>query len=411
MENLITLFKRKSEETFSSLKIRNYRLYYIGQVISTSGTFMQTIAQGWLVLQLTHSGTALGIVVALQYLPLLFLGPHGGVVADRYPKRTILYFTQALSGLLALILGLLVVTNTVQLWMVIVLAFLLGIVSVYDNPTRQTFHIELVGPDKLRNAVTLYSMLVNLSRVIGPAIAAGLIAGIGIGACFIINGLSYFAVVIMLALMKKDEMNISEPVPASKGQLKEGIKYILSTPIIGFPLLMMALIGTFTFEFQVSLPLLAQKTFNSDASGYAFLTAALGVGAVAGGLYFASKKRGAPYKLVGAALLFGLSILAASLMPSLFSSGLALVAVGFCMINFSTLGNTTLQLECNPEMRGRIMAFWSIAFLGSTTFGGPIIGWFAESAGPRWGLALGGIVAIIAAGIGAVTFKKLPNLN
>ena len=292
MENLITLFKRKSEETFSSLKIRNYRLYYIGQVISTSGTFMQTIAQGWLVLQLTHSGTALGIVVALQYLPLLILGPHGGVVADRYPKRTILYFTQALSGLLALILGLLVVTNTVQLWMVIVLAFLLGLVSVYDNPTRQTFHIELVGPDKLRNAVTLYSMLVNLSRVIGPAIAAGLIAGIGIGACFIINGLSYFAVVIMLALMNKDEMNISEPVPASKGQLKEGIKYILSTPIIGFPLLMMALIGTFTFEFQVSLPLLAQKTFNSDASGYAFLTAALGVGAVAGGLVFCKQEKG-----------------------------------------------------------------------------------------------------------------------
>ena len=174
---------------------------------------------------------------------------------------------------------------------------------------------------------------------------------------------------------------------------------------------MMALIGTFTFEFQVSLPLLAQKTFNSDASGYAFLTAALGVGAVAGGLYFASKKRGAPYKLVGAALLFGLSILAASIMPSLVSAGLALVAVGFCMINFSTLGNTTLQLECNPEMRGRIMAFWSIAFLGSTTFGGPIIGWFAESAGPRWGLALGGIVAIIAAGIGAVTLKNLPKLN
>ena len=277
------LIKKKSSETFSSLSIRNYRLYYIGQIISTSGTFMQTIAQGWLVLKLTNSGTALGVVVALQYVPLLIFGSYGGVIADRYPKRKILFFTQSIAGILALILGILVATNIVQLWMVYVLAFLLGLVSVFDNPTRLTFYLELVGPEKLRNAVTLYSTLVNLSRVIGPALAAGLIASIGIAACFIINGISYFAVVIMLTMLRTEEMTISQPVPRAKGQLKEGFKYALTTPVIGYPLLMMAILGTFTYEFQITLPLIAKNVFNSGASGYAFLTASMGTGAAVGG--------------------------------------------------------------------------------------------------------------------------------
>jgi MFS family permease len=407
MGKIIKYVKQKSGETFSSLTIRNYRLYYIGQIISTSGTFMQTIAQGWLVLKLTNSGTALGIVVALQYVPLLIFGSYGGVIADRYSKRTILFFTQSIAGILALILGILVATNVVQLWMVYVLAFLLGLNSVIDNPTRLTFYMELVGPDKLRNAVTLYSTLVNLSRVIGPALAAGLIATIGIAACFILNGISYFAVVIMLALLRTEEMNICEPVPPAKGQLIEGFKYVFSTPVIGFPLLMMAIMGMFTYEFQVTLPLIAQKVFNSGASGYAFLTAAMGTGASIGGLFFASKKRGAPYKLVSAAFLFGLAILAAAIMPSLLLSGIAMVIVGFCSINYSSLGNTTLQLECDPVMRGRVMSFWSIAFLGMTTFGGPIVGRFAEVAGGRYGLALGGLAALAAAGIGAMTLRNL----
>ena len=407
MGKLIKYIKQKSEDTFSSLTVRNYRLYYIGQIISTSGTFMQTVAQGWLVLKLTNSGTALGIVVALQYVPLLVFGSYGGVIADRYPKRKILFFTQSIAGLLALILGVLVAANIVQLWMVYLLAFLLGVNSVFDNPTRLTFYIELVGPEKLRNAVTLYSTLVNLSRVIGPALAAGLIATVGIAACFILNGISYFAVVIMLALLNTSEMNISEPVPPAKGQLKEGFKYVLSTPVIGFPLLMMAIMGTFTYEFQVSLPLIAKNVFNSGAGGYAFLTAAMGTGASIGGLFFASKKRGAPYKLASAAFLFGLAILVSAFMPSLLLSGLAMVIVGFCSINYSSLGNTTLQLECAPEMRGRVMSLWTIAFLGMTTFGGPIVGWFAEAAGGRNGLALGGIAALAAAGIGAITLRNL----
>ena len=397
---------RFSRETFSSRHVRNFRLYYIGQIISTSGTFMQSIAQAWLVLKLTNSGTALGLITALQYVPILILGPYGGVIADRISKRKILFFTQSISGLLALILGVLVATGLVQVWMVYILAFCLGMTNVFDNPTRQTFYVEMVGADNLRNAVTLYSTLVNLARVIGPAIAAGLIAVFGLAPCFIINGVSYFAVVIMLGMMHTDELSVTPPLPSAKGQLQEGFKYVVSKPVIGSSLLMMAIIGTLTFEFQVSLPLIAQFAFKGDASSYAFLSAAMGFGAAMGGILFASRKGIVPYKLVSASLLFGLAVLGAAFMPSLLLSGLVMVLVGISSINFSTLGNSTLQLESSPQMRGRVMSFWSVAFLGSTTIGGPIVGWVAEIAGARWGLALGGLAAVTAAALGAITLRR-----
>ncbi len=407
MGHLSRQLRQYSLETFSSLYVRNYRLYYIGQIISTSGTFMQSVAQAWLVLQLTNSGAALGIATALQYVPILFLGPYGGVVADRFSKRKILYFTQSLSGILALILGVLVATGLVQVWMVYVLAFCLGLVTVFDNPARQTLYIELVGPDNLRNAVTLYSTLVNLARIIGPAIAAAVIAVFGLAPCFIMNGISYAAVVIMLGMMHADELLTTPPVPRGKGQIREGFKYVVSTPVLGASLLMMAIIGTLTFEFQVSLPLIAQFTFKGDASSYALLTGSMGFGAAIGGVFFASRKGITPYKLVSASLLFGLAVLAAAIMPSLLLSAVVLVAVGVASINFSTLGNSILQLESSPQMRGRVMSFWSVAFLGTTTFGGPIVGWFGQAAGARWSLALGGLAALAAAALGAVTLRNV----
>jgi MFS family permease len=397
MTLLLESIKRMGRETFSSFQVRNYRLYYIGQIISTSGTFMQSVAQAWLVLKLTNSGTALGIVSALQYIPILIFGTVGGVIADRFPKRTILFFTQTIAGVLALILGILVHTNLVALWMVYILAFCLGWVNVFDNPARQTFVIEMVGDDNLRNAVTLYSGLVNLSRVIGPAIAGGLITFIGLAPCFILNGFSYVAVIIMLALMHTEELSISPPPPEMKGQLREGIQYVLSTPLLRNTLLMMALVGTFTFEFQVSLPLIAQYVFNGDARSYAFLSGALGVGAVIGGLAIAGQKKNTPSTLVIAGFLFGVTVLAAAFMPTLTLSGLALAFVGASMIFYTSLGNSIIQLGSSPQMRGRVMSFWSIAFLGTTTIGGPAVGWFAEVAGPRWGLALGGFAALAAA--------------
>jgi MFS family permease len=398
--------RRFGRETFSSFKVRNYRLYYIGQIISTTGTFMQTVAQAWLVLKLTNSGTALGIVSALQYIPVLVFGPLGGVVADRFSKRKVLYFTQSVAGILALMLGVLVATNQVKLWMVFLLAFCLGWVNVFDNPARQTFVVEMVGEEKLRNAVTLYSGLVNLSRVIGPAFAAGLIAVIGLAPCFILNGISYAAVVFMLTRMHPQELLVTPPSPGSKGQFREGVRYVLSRPILRNTLLMMAFVGTFTFEFQVSLPLIAQYTFKGDAGSYAFLTGALGLGAVVGGLAVAGQKKNAPSLLVIAGFLFGSAVLGAAFMPTLFLSGTALVFAGACSIYFTSLGNSILQLSSSPQMRGRVMSFWSIAFLGSTTIGGPVVGWFAETVGPRWGLALGGSAALAAGFLGLVSFRR-----
>ena len=401
----LAILRHYNRETFSSLYIRNYRLYYIGQIISNSGTFMQSVAQAWLILQLTHSGVALGLTSTLQYLPFLVLGPYGGVVADRFPKRKILYVTQSVAGALALILGVLVVTGLVQVWMVYALAFCLGLVTVFDNPARQTFYVEMVGPEHLKNAVTLNSILVNLSRIVGPALGAALIASLGLAPCFLINGLSYVIVVIMLARMRANELQTTPPLPRAKGQVLEGFRYVLSTPRIGITLLIMAIIGTLTYEFHISLALLAQSTFKGNAGSYAFLTAFMGIGATAGGIVFASRKSIGFSNLVSACFLFGLAVLAAAFMPSLLTTGLVMVMVGVFSINFSTLGNSLLQLESSPQMRGRVMAFWSIAFLGSTTIGAPLVGWFAQVAGPRYGLALGGVAALVGAALGAVTLR------
>ncbi len=407
LSRLVPYIRAHSRETFLSLYVRNYRLYYIGQIISTSGTFMQSVAQAWLVLQLTNSGTALGITSALQYVPILVLGPYGGVIADRFSKQKILYFTQSLSGILALILGVLVWTHLVQVWMVYVLAFALGLVTVFDNPARQTFYVELVGPENLRNAVTLYSTLVNLARIIGPALAAALIAGFGLAPCFILNGLSYGAVVIMLAMMRQEELMVTPPVEVARGQIRQGFQYVLSTPVLWVTLVIMFIIGMLTFEFQVSLPLIAQFTFKGDAGSYALLTACMGFGAAIGGIFFASRKGIRFQSVVSAALMFGLAVLAAAFMPSLWLTALVLILVGVASINFSSLGNSLLQLESTPQMRGRVMSFWSIAFLGSTTIGAPAVGWFAEVAGARWGLALGGLAGLVATALGLANLRTI----
>jgi MFS family permease len=404
MEKIREFFSR----TFSSLRIRNYRLYFIGQAISLSGTWMQSIGQAFLVLKLTGSGTVLGLVTAAQTLPVLLLGPWGGLIADRYPKRNILYFTQATAGVLALTLGILTATGWVRLWMVYVLAACLGLVNVIDNPTRQTFVMEMVGKGQLTNAVTLNSGEINLARVIGPAIGGGLIAGVGLAPCFIINGLSYIAVLIALFMMRAGELHAAPTTPRAKGQLQEGFRYVWSTPLLRNTLLMMAIVGTLTYEFQVILPLFAQYTFHSGAGGYAALTAAMGVGAVIGSLFTANREETTPTMLIRSAFLFGAVVLLAAVMPGLKLATAAMVLVGFGSITFTSLGNVTLQLGSAPTMRGRVMSLWTVAFLGSTPIGGPIIGWIGEHVGPRWGLTVGGSAAIFAALFGAMTLTKQP---
>jgi MFS family permease len=399
-----------STRTFSALSIRNYRLWFIGQGISLSGTWMQTVAQGLLVLQLTGSGALLGFVIALQTLPVLLFGPWGGVIADRFPKRSILYVTQSVSGLLGLALGILVATGAVQIWMVYILAICLGLVNTVDNPTRQSFVLEMVGKEALINAVSLNSTEINLARVIGPSIAGALIATLGLAACFIVNGLSYIAVLAVLVAMNASELRPAPRAPRARGQLLEGLRYVWSSPVMRTTLLMMAVIGTFTYEFSVSLPLFAEVTFARGPATYAAMTAAMGFGAVFGGLYTASRSPGSATRLNWAAFFFGLTVLIASIVPSVMLALVALVAVGFFSISFTSVGNATLQLASAAEMRGRVMSLWTMAFLGTTPIGGPLIGWIGEQAGPRWALALGGAAAMAAAGLGMMALRSRQRL-
>jgi MFS family permease len=394
------------QRTFASLSVRNYRLFFFGQAISLSGTWMQTVAQGLLVLELTGSGVALGLVTALQTLPVLLFGAWGGVFADRLPKRAILYASQGVSGIASLIMGTLVITDLVQLWMVYALAIVLGFVKVFDNPARQTFVREMVGNDRLTNAVSLNSMEMNLARVIGPTIAGIMVATVGLGACFIVDGLSYGAVIIMLLMMRAEELKPAKRLAKAKGQLGEGLRYVWSEPVLRNTLVMMAIIGTFTYEFSVVLPLFSEFTFETGASGYAALTAAMGVGAVVGGLYTAGRSKSTMRMLVISASLFGVSVLLTAVAPTINMALAGMVIVGFFSINFTSIGNVTLQLQSAPEMQGRVMSLWSIAFLGTTPIGGPLMGTIGEHAGARWALAIGGVAAVVAAGLGYLAIRQ-----
>ncbi len=389
--------KHFGRTTFSSLKIRNYRLYFIGQIVSLSGTWMQTVALGWLVLELTHSGTALGIVVALQFIPILILGPWGGLVADRYNKRTILYITQTAFGLLTLGVSILIFSGFVTITVLYLFALLFGIVRLFDNPARQTFVSQLVDTSNLKNAVSLNATVNNLARAVGPSIAGILIAGIGISFCFLFNALTYVVTIITLWYMQGDELHEMVPKKKGKGELREGFHYVMATPVIRDTLIMMAFIGTFVFEFQVSLPIFAQQVFHGDAKSYALLLATMGAGSVLGGLFAAGRHKVAPHHLIFFMAAFGISLLGVSVMPTLSLAAFGMFVVGFFSINVTSLGNTILQLESKPEMRGRVMALWGMAMLGSTPIGGPIIGFIGEFAGGRWGVATGGIVAILTA--------------
>ena len=391
---------------FESLKIRNYRMYFIGQAVSLCGTWMQTIGQDWLVLQITKSGTQLGIVSAFQFLPVLFLAPYGGVIADRFSKRKILLFTQSIAAILALILGILVVTGSVKIWMIYILAMGLGLVNSVDSPTRQTFVSEMVDKSHLANAVAINSTEVNLARAVGPVIAGSVIAVVGIGMCFLINAASYVAVIVMLAMMRYGELHVVEKIQKAKGQIREGIKYIMSSPVLFHTIIMMVIIGTLSYEFSVSLPLLAQFTFHGNAQSYSFLVAATGMGSVIGGYFAIRRKTVAPRFLIFSALGFGISLSIAAWMPTLALAVLFMFFAGIASLNFISLGNTILQLESRPEMRGRVLSFWTLAFLGSTPIGGPIIGWIGEKFGPRWGLGVGGLAAIAAAIYGALIVLK-----
>ncbi len=360
---------------------------------------MQRVAQAWLVLELGGSGTDVGLVTALQFLPLLVLGAWGGVVVDRVDKRRLLVATQSASGALALVLGILTATGVVRLWMVMLLAAGLGFAHLLDVPARQSFVFEMVGPDHLTNAVTLNSVTVNAARMLGPALAGVLIATTGLAVCFVLNAASYLVVVAAFARMRSADLHRSVAVVRGPGQLREGLAYVWREQALRAPLLTMAVVGALAYEFQVILPLLARFVFDGGAGTYGAMTASMGLGAVVAGLVIAGLNRSGPRSLVHAAYVFGVLILATALAPTLALAMVALVGVGGASIAFLALGNASLQVAAAPEMRGRVMALWSIAFLGTTPIGGPLVGWVGEHLGPRVGLALGGVATVAAAAV------------
>jgi MFS family permease len=394
------------QQTFASLSVPNYRRFISGQAVSMTGTWMQTIAQSWLVLQLTNSATDVGLVVALQTLPILLLGPYAGVIVDRLDKRRLLLGLLSIMAGQALVLGLLTATGTVQLWHVYVLAFLLGSISSFENPARQTFVLEMVGPTDLRNAVSLNSVLANVARSTGPAIAGLVIATGGIAVCFLLNALSFAAVITSLARLDVAALVPSVPTPRAPGQLREGFAYVRRTPALAVPLLMMALVGCLAFEFQVVLPIVASQTFAGDARTYGFLTAAMGVGAVLGGLGMAAWGRTGMGSLAAAAAAFGVAMLATALAPTLPFALVGMALVGAASVAFQSTGNSAVQLASAPHMRGRVMALWAVAFLGSTPIGGPIAGYVSQHFGGRAGLALGAAACLLAAAIAGLVARR-----
>ena len=379
----------------SSLRQRNYRLFFFGQLVSVAGTWMQTVAQSFVVLDLTHSGTQLGLTTAARFLPMFLFGPVGGVFADRMDKRRVLYLTQTLAGLLAGAFAVLVGTGSLRLWTVYLLALALGLVNVFDNPARQAFISEMVTADDLANAVTLNSVAMNMARVFGAALGGVIAAAIGLALCFAVNALSFGAVLISLVAMRGSELFPAVRVPRRKRQVRAGLRYVRSTPELLIPLIMIAVIGTLAWEFQVSLPLMANKVFGGGAAAYGVMASVMGIGAVVGGLISAARPRPRARALCLAAVGWGIAILAAAAAPTLPLELTALVFVGYGSITFNSLAKTTLQLAAEPTMRGRVMALWALAWLGSTPIGGPIVGWVGQNAGARWSLVIGGLPTLI----------------
>ena len=393
--------------SFRSLAVPNYRRYFTGQIVSLSGNWMQVVAEMWLVVKLTDSGAAVGFAAALQFLPMLLGAAWGGLLADRLPKRRLLMATQAAMAVPALVLFALALGGQPPLAGVLGLILARGAINAIDHPTRQAFIVEMVGPDRLLNAVSLNAALVNSARVIGPAIAGVLIATAGIAPCFAINAATFLFMIAMLAAMERSALRASEPASRSRGQLRRALRHVRGTPQLLIPLALMALVGTLAFNFQVVLPLLARFTFHDQHGGiYAALTTAMGLGAVAGALVMGARGRPRPAFTTTAALAFGVAMALTAAAPSLGLALAALVLTGAASVAFAASVNSSLQLSARPRMRGRIMALYAMVFLGSTPIGGPLSGWLAGWAGPRSALALGAVAAIAGGLLARVAYRR-----
>ena len=393
--------------TFTSLHNRNYRLFFTGGLVSNTGTWMQRVAQDWLVLQVLHgTGTQLGITTGLQFLPMLLFSMWAGVLADRYSKRALLYVTQTGLALTALALGLLDVAGVAQIWHVYVLAFLTGVITALDNPTRQSFVVEMVGREHLSNAVGLNSASFQSARVIGPAAAGLLINWIGTGPVFLVNAASFIAVLISLTAMNPALLHPAPRTARGPGQLREGLRYVRARPDLLFVLLVVFFVGTFGMNFQMTTALMAVNVFHRGAGQYGLLGSAMAVGSVVGALFAARRKRPRLRLIVLATAAFGIAEVAAGVMPTYLTFALSLPFAGVTALTVITAANSTMQLAVSPVMRGRVMALYMAVFMGGTPLGAPIVGWVGQTFGPRWTLWLGGVLSAVPALLGAVVIAR-----
>jgi MFS family permease len=393
--------------SFNSLEVPNYRRYFTGQLISLSGTWMQTVAAIWLILTLTDSGVAVGLTTALQFLPMLLLGAWGGLLADRIPKRRLLMATQALMAIPAVGLFAVTASGVVAPWMVYLGVLAMGTVNAVDNPTRQSFVIEMVGSDRVVNAVSLNSVIVQMARIAGPGLAGVLIALFGVVPCFALNALTFVAMIVALWGMDAERLHSAPVAAPGPGAIRAALRYVRHTPELAVPLALMALVGTLGFNFQVILPLLAKFSFGGGPVTYAAMVSAMAIGSIAGALVNGAHGRTGPRLIAGGALAFGLAGLLSAAVPTLALEIVALAVLGAAAVTFAATINSTLQLAVSPEMRGRVMALYSVVFLGSTPIGGPLTGWLAETYDPRVALLLAGVTGLSAAWAAHVCFARL----
>ncbi|WP_243065037.1 MFS transporter [Humibacter sp. RRB41] len=387
---------------FRSLTALNYRIWFAGALVSNVGTWMQRTAQDWIVLtQLTHNDAlAVGIVMALQFGPQLVLLPITGYAADRLDRRKLLMATQAGMGILGLGLGILTISGTVQLWQVYIFALLLGIVAAFDAPARQTFVGDLVGPKLLGNAVALNSASFNAARLIGPAVAGLLTAAVGAGWVFLINAVSFVAVLISLNFMRRAQLHTEKRASRSRGSLVEGFRYVRGRPDLLAIFAMVFLIGTFGLNFPIFVASMASTVFHKGAGEYGILSSVMAVGSVVGALLAARREKPRGSLLAVAAVIFGIGCIAAAAAPGYWFFGAMLAIVGVASQTFNTTANGVVQLSTDPLLRGRVMAIYMAIFMGGTPIGAPIVGWVADAFGPRWALVVGGASGIAAAVIG-----------
>ncbi|MFF8906520.1 MFS transporter [Streptomyces olivaceoviridis] len=396
---------------FSSLKIRNYRLFFIGQVVSNTGTWMQRIAQDWLVLSLTGSSAAVGITTALQFLPMLLFGLYGGVLVDRLPKRSALLVTQSAMALTGLVLAALTLSGHVQVWHVYVAAFAVGLATVVDNPARQSFVSEMVGPEQLQNAVSLNSANFQSARLVGPAVAGLMITGVGTGWAFLANGLSFAAPIAGLLLMRARELHVVERAPRGKGQLREGLRYVAKRPELIWPIVLVGFIGTFGFNFPVWLSAYADHVFDAGAGAYSLFNTLMAVGSLVGALLAARRGTARLRVLIAAALAFGTLETVAAVVPSYWLFALLMVPIGVFGLTVNVTANTAVQMGTDPAMRGRVMALFMMVFMGGTPLGAPVVGWITDTYGARIGFAAGGVVSAAAAGAIGLVLARIGGLR